>query len=187
MERRRTERRQTGRGREREREREGGGERRSAELAERLPGDAYRSYLAKCIKTNRPVVPRNIELTEPYDSSRAARIRSIPRTSLGHGCDEVLVAALRSRWSRYKHSRGLSPFLPLFLPLERWETPRNSPSLSLSFSVGRLVNIRSGNERVAYSREQEGEMESRGNRTRAAEAAPVAQVGPPTSFPDMLK
>jgi len=37
--------------RERERERKGGEERGDAELAERVPGDAYYSYLAKCIKT----------------------------------------------------------------------------------------------------------------------------------------
>lgn len=40
-----------------ERERERGG---SAELAERVPGDAYRSYLAKCIKTTTVVPPRTI-------------------------------------------------------------------------------------------------------------------------------
>lgn len=43
----------------------------SAELAERVLGDAYHSYLAKCIKTT---TPRNIELTELiYDSLRAQR------------------------------------------------------------------------------------------------------------------
>lgn len=45
--------------------REGGGRGVNAELAERVLGDAYHSYLAKCIKT---IVPRNIVLIESYDS-----------------------------------------------------------------------------------------------------------------------
>ena len=46
---------------EREREREGGRgeEKDDAELAERVPGDAYYSYLAKCIKT---VVPSSLAI-----------------------------------------------------------------------------------------------------------------------------
>lgn len=61
----------------------------SAELAERVPGDAYHSYLAKCIKTT---TPRNIELTELiYDSLRAQR---------GH----ILLALGRTRVQRQDSS-----------------------------------------------------------------------------------
>lgn len=39
------------------------GEREHAELAERVPGDAYHSYLDKCIKTTLEPPVGNIELT----------------------------------------------------------------------------------------------------------------------------